>query len=1182
MKAFGDDNFCIVSWNSAALATRDERKRLLRRGFAQRMLDQNSVVGLQEVHGGESAISILFPELSRSTWVHSSAGPNQATGGVTTVLKRSAFASGATAKQRPLVPGRVLLSTVRAADVNVYFVNIHDHLLSASQRKHVIKVVGDLRCKAKADPCHHLLFIFGDVNALAEEESPIDIKTGFDKPVSAAERKGYELFQPLWSDLLELVCDAPTHFNKAAGHVSRIDRMWCSVPKWLFLQLSVEAHVVSDPITIFRRGLSDHAPLRVCFRKAPAAHTRGRAIAQHVIKDKRFAPLLKEYVATLNLKDATPMNKYLLMASAIHATAARIRNLLGSVSRPTRTHQLALLSSVARAVARNDVDTASKLEMTAPFAARHLHILDGRVTLRSAARFETEFAKQKLSHFEDLAAARARRPGAVPSERACEIAMRRKMRMWSRTQPKAFLRAVLTDDGEVESNEGKAKALAEHWGKVFAMQPVDDDAMDRLAAFQPRFGDVPPPSRATLSAVMRRASPTAPGADGIPTSAWLAAGDSGVEVLGDIMDHMLSGFSMGWYFCCSLNVYPPKKTGPQDLGVARAPSDTRPLSMKISAGKIISAAINFTLRGTITAWADKNQRGFVSKRLLTHNVVLADAHARVLGHPQTGVHLPVAFGSDLAAAFPSAHRLWLKKAFAAAQAPRGLRNVIAGMHTSTYAVRHTDEGIAVDYCMFSGIMQGCPLAGLCFVVLFNPVLIFFGTILRDMDKIFACADDLLFLLASISRLALLQEAFRFIALATCLQLNLAKCAIIPLWRKFDYHTAEICKQEVCTLAPSWRGVPVVGSSTFLGCPWGPSATDEDWWRAPMAKFKFRCAQICSSGCAPSLACSLATMRASSVLMYIAQFREPPPELPRIETYMVNKLLHLPGGVLSRSLVTQLAPFAKLNFALPSASCWAARARASAVTFRGALTGFEELRTAAEPHMPLARLDVPAAWSPTFWSSECIAISLSCTDVPAKRPPAGRALERAAGQTATKCARALAIAGEDKVQTSCVREFVLFRFPASDSISEFRRRSAVVLGLKLADFLSERWPTLAERAKPHTLQCAFRTVLNGWPTSHRLEHSPGPCLFGCSGADSTDSLTDHYWAKCPRLHLLISQAWGARVPAQDIARDWSLKTRFDVVASLFTFYCEVARRSRAGLSIDIVDAAHAACLAHAKR
>ena len=163
--------------------------------------------------------------------------------------------------------------------------------------------------------------------------------------------------------------------------------------------------------------------------------------------------------------------------------------------------------------------------------------------------------------------------------------------------------------------------------------------------------------------------------------------------------------------------------------------------------------------------------------------------------------------------------------------------------------------------------------------------------------------------------------------------------------------------------------------TFLGCPWGPSASDEDWWRALLAKFRLRCAQICSSGCAPTLACSLATMRAVSVLMYIAQFREPPPELPRIETVMVNKLLHLPGGVLSRALVTLLVNFAKLNFTLHSASCWAARARASAVTFRGALAGAEELRIAAEPHLPLAKLDLPAACSPTLALRMC-----RCTDL----------------------------------------------------------------------------------------------------------------------------------------------------------------------------------------------------------
>ena len=350
----------------------------------------------------------------------------------------------------------------------------------------------------------------------------------------------------------------------------------------------------------------------------------------------------------------------------------------------------------------------------------------------------------------------------------------------------------------------------------------------------------------------------------------------------------------------------------------------------------------------------------------------------------------------------------------------------------------------------------------------------------------------------------------------------------------------------------------------------------------MAKFRFRCAQICASGCAPTLACSLATLRAASVLMYIAQFREPPPELPRVEITMINKLLHLPGGVLSRSLVPLLTTHAKLNIGLPSAACWAARARASAITFRGALAGADALRAAAAPHLPMAKLELPSAWSPPFWRSECVAVHLSRADLPTKRPPAGRALERAAGHTAFCSARTLAAAGEEKVQTSCARAFVMFRFPASDSVSDFRRRASVVLGSSFADEVVGRWPLLAAKCKPHTLQCVFRTILNGWPTSHRIEHDPGPCLLGCNDPACKDSLPDHYWSKCPRLHLLISAAWGARVPAHDIAKEWSLRSRFDVVASLYTFYAEVARRNQLGISTDLIDAAAAACLSHARK
>merc|ERR1711974_73509 len=90
------------------------------------------------------------------------------------------------------------------------------------------------------------------------------------------------------------------------------------------------------------------------------------------------------------------------------------------------------------------------------------------------------------------------------------------------------------------------------------------------------------------------------------------------------------------------------------------------------------------------------------------------------------------------------------------------------------------------------------------------------------------------------------------------------------------------------------------------------------------------------------------------------------------------------------------------------------------------------------------------------------------------------------------------------------------------------------------------------------QCAIRTLLNAWPTSSRLHlDSQRQCAFGC---DAPDSLTEHYWARCPIIRAAFASAWGSRAVAISFAdlNWWGLPERIDIVASLFSLYCSGIR------------------------
>ena len=189
--------FAVVSWNANALAIKDMQRRAEKRKVLQGLLASNAVVCMQEVHGGEAALDTLFPETRIGFWSHCSGGANHATGGVATLIKKSLFPSNATCDFKSLLAGRILLSWVKVNECTIWFLNLHIFGVSDSGRQSVLRELRPILADCERAPSENLLFIMGDVNLLAEDEAPYDVRSGALKEAAPDERRKAELWEPL-------------------------------------------------------------------------------------------------------------------------------------------------------------------------------------------------------------------------------------------------------------------------------------------------------------------------------------------------------------------------------------------------------------------------------------------------------------------------------------------------------------------------------------------------------------------------------------------------------------------------------------------------------------------------------------------------------------------------------------------------------------------------------------------------------------------------------------------------------------------------------------------------------------------------------------------------------------------------------------------------------------------------
>ena len=148
--------------------------------------------------------------------------------------------------------------------------------------------------------------------------------------------------------------------------------------------------------------------------------------------------------------------------------------------------------------------------------------------------------------------------------------MHRQSLLWAPFARKALNVAIIRSDGSVKKDDDeKAAELAKFWGKTFEAKQIDTaDAQAFLNEFAADFSfqSSRPPDQSVIEGFLARARHSAAGPDGLPYSAWRAAGSAGLRILFRVQFELMAGTMPPDGFNDSLGIY-----------LRRVPRTTTPL-----------------------------------------------------------------------------------------------------------------------------------------------------------------------------------------------------------------------------------------------------------------------------------------------------------------------------------------------------------------------------------------------------------------------------------------------------------------------------------------------------------------------------------------------------------------------------------------------------------------------------
>jgi hypothetical protein len=722
------------------------------------------------------------------------------------------------------------------------------------------------RSLATSNPSTHITVIMADLNLCM----PGDTRTHVDN--LQAEEHDDALGHWFAQSFPSFVIAEHDGFTRAGYRdgllhtLSRIDYVMIDLPKPTVLDSRFSAHVHGN---LVKQKASDHVAVIARLHPPRTSPSNRRMVPSWSSTSPGFKDSVSALIATHHRLALGPLTRDDLL-EIFYVADARARSAAPS----------APLSSAAK-LHWCLVAFRARRQHQASGVRRALHAFPGLPLddlEDTISELTIQVADEQLHGSGDPVGPQIRRPtgsplGSSPGKKsdAAGQAYMQKVALWRKHVPRARFMHIVTDDGNfITEDSHMADCIRSHWKGVFQGTDTSREHYrntEHLTAHVPLAQGLSddPFDRDDIMASLRRYD-SSPGPDGICYSAWKAAGDTGINILHDIIMDLWDGKPPPASFRRSLMVFLPK-TDAQ----AVSPSELRPLALCDSDYKIIMGCINHRLALHLPDYVDDRQRGFMRGRLGLDNLLLLEAASMLAS--RSGSSSPVLCFLDIAAAFPSLLHDYMKKVLDHFLGDHPLKHMICTMYDSNTCDMVIRGSVTPGFKVLCGVRQGCPLSGSLFALAFHPVLVSLSDALLKAamhvgHDIFGYADDLALVLYELwALLPALNSALARIASAAGLHINWKKVQLIPLWRDPDL---ELMRRRLSATCPRWTPSKIGLSAKYLGIQVGPGVSDIDAFAAPLSKYLDRCRFIAKMGLGWMRAATLHNIFALPVLSYVAQ------------------------------------------------------------------------------------------------------------------------------------------------------------------------------------------------------------------------------------------------------------------------------------------------------------------------
>jgi hypothetical protein len=429
-----------------------------------------------------------------------------------------------------------------------------------------------------------------------------------------------------------------TRFDHGSISTSRLDRLYTSIPPWALLNSDVSAVTVIHPRQAHDRQLSDHSPVIMSIAQRKPLQPEMRPIARSIFKHEMYKPIHDRLCDELEL-DTIPTFERWEVHKEVIREAARLAKEAMFLEAGGSTEAVNMrLTSIARAVTRNDAKLANILITHAAVAREHIEVSNGSVLLKDPLRFRQEVEDSKSKEidasraeldreYDDMSDASTAPSTAYVRRRrkaSQSAALMRRAKLWNPFDRRMVLAGVHTPStpfrhGKIMRDpRERARALADGWFPTFCRKdPMPAGAQDFAARWTSSFdfSRCAPPSKSAFRRFLSKVRHSAPGPDGIPYEGWKRSGERGVQTLFDLSVVISSGLTPPYGFNQNVNVFIPKgECAGDDVEVTREVAETRPVGMKNKDNTIIGGVWNESAKPALAASANRIQRGFIPGR----------------------------------------------------------------------------------------------------------------------------------------------------------------------------------------------------------------------------------------------------------------------------------------------------------------------------------------------------------------------------------------------------------------------------------------------------------------------------------------------------------------------------------------------------------------------------------------